>query len=99
MDRKLRGEKGLSEEGLEALLDKTMVLFRYINAKDVFEAFYKKLLSKRLLLAKSASADLERSMLTKLKTECGANYTSKLDGMFMDMDISRCPVTPGPVTT
>jgi len=36
--------------------------------KDVFEAFYKKDLAKRLLLNKSASADAERSMLSKLKT-------------------------------
>ena len=35
--------------------------------KDVFEAFYKKDLAKRLLLGKSASVDAERSMLSKLK--------------------------------
>ena len=36
--------------------------------KDVFEAFYKKDLAKRLLLGKSASFDAEKSMLLKLKT-------------------------------
>ncbi len=35
--------------------------------KDVFEAFYKKDLAKRLLLGKSASTDAEKSMLLKLK--------------------------------
>ena len=35
--------------------------------KDVFEAFYKKDLAKRLLLSKSASYDAEKSMLLKLK--------------------------------
>ena len=35
--------------------------------KDVFEAFYKKDLAKRLLLGKSASFDAEKSMLLKLK--------------------------------
>lgn len=35
--------------------------------KDVFEAFYKKDLARRLLLGKSASVDAERSMLSKLK--------------------------------
>lgn len=35
--------------------------------KDIFEAFYKRDLAKRLLLNKSASFDAERSMLTKLK--------------------------------
>jgi cullin-4 len=38
------------------------------QGKDVFEAFYKKDLAKRLLLGKSASVDSEKSMLTKLKT-------------------------------
>lgn len=41
--------------------------FRYLQGKDVFEAFYKKDLAKRLLLGKSASFDLERSMISKLK--------------------------------
>lgn len=35
--------------------------------KDVFEAFYKKDLAKRLLVGKSASVDAEKSMLSKLK--------------------------------
>lgn len=35
--------------------------------KDIFEAFYKRDLAKRLLLNKSASFDAERSMLLKLK--------------------------------
>lgn len=37
------------------------------EGKDVFEAFYKKDLAKRLLVGKSASVDAEKSMLSKLK--------------------------------
>lgn len=37
------------------------------SGKDVFEAFYKKDLAKRLLVGKSASVDAEKSMLSKLK--------------------------------
>ena len=48
----------------------------------MFEAFYKKDLAKRLLVGKSASVDSEKSMLSKLKAECGAGFTSKLEGMF-----------------
>lgn len=44
-----------------------MVIFRFINGKDVFEAFYKNYLAKRLLVGKSASYDAEKSMLSKLK--------------------------------
>lgn len=40
---KLRaGNKEATEEELEQILDKIMVLFRFIHGKDVFEAFYKK---------------------------------------------------------
>ena len=37
-----------------------------MQGKDVFEAFYKKDLTKRLLLGKSASIDAEKSMITKV---------------------------------
>ena len=66
-----------------------ILLCRFIHGKDVFEAFYKKDLAKRLLVGKSASVDCEKSMLSKLKAECGAGFTSKLEGMFKDMELSR----------
>ncbi|XP_034111522.1 cullin-4A [Drosophila nasuta] len=90
VDMKLRsGNKGTTDEELEKTLDKIMVLFRFIHGKDVFEAFYKKDLAKRLLVGKSASVDSEKSMLSKLKQECGGGFTSKLEGMFKDMELSR----------
>jgi cullin 3 len=66
-----------------------MVLFRYLQEKDVFERYYKQHLAKRLLLNKSLSDDSEKNMITKLKTECGCQFTSKLEGMFKDMSISN----------
>ncbi|XP_045449348.1 cullin-4A [Melitaea cinxia] len=90
VDLKLRaGNKEATEEELERLLDKIMVLFRFIHGKDVFEAFYKKDLAKRLLVGKSASVDAEKSMLSKLKQECGGGFTCKLEGMFKDMELSK----------
>ncbi|CAM9253342.1 unnamed protein product [Pylaiella littoralis] len=89
LDVKLKGEKGMSDDDVESVLDKVMVLFRYLQGKDVFEAFYKRDLAKRLLLGKSSSFDLEKSMISKLKTECGSAFTSKLEGMFKDIDLSR----------
>ena len=65
------------------------MLSRFIHGKDVFEAFYKKDLAKRLLVGKSASVDSEKSMLSKLKAECGAGFTMKLEGMFRDMELSK----------
>lgn len=72
---------------LRTYLFNLIVLFTV--GKDVFEAFYKKDLAKRLLVGKSASVDAEKSMLSKLKQECGAAFTSKLEGMFKDMELSK----------
>eukprot|EP01052_Picozoa_sp_SAG31_P012235 SAG31_NODE_710_length_12681_cov_5.880277_6_plen_574_part_00 len=83
------GNKGTSEEEVEIKLDQLLVLFRYINGKDVFEAFYKRDLAKRLLLGKSGSTDSEKSMISKLKTECGSQFTNKLEGMFKDIELSK----------
>lgn len=63
--------KKASEADLEALLQRLLVMFRYIQGKDVFEAFYQKDLAKRLLLNKSASMDMESYLLGLLKIECG----------------------------
>ena len=40
-------------------------------------------------MGKSASVDAEKSMLSKLKQECGGGFTSKLEGMFKDMELSK----------
>lgn len=89
VDEQLRkGMKTTSEEEVEGTLDKVVMLFRYLHEKDVFEKYYKQHLAKRLLGQRSVSDDAERQMITKLKTECGYQYTSKLEGMFTDMKIS-----------
>uniref|UniRef100_A0A2P2MAG6 Cullin family profile domain-containing protein n=1 Tax=Rhizophora mucronata TaxID=61149 RepID=A0A2P2MAG6_RHIMU len=90
VDDKLRkGLKGVSEEDMEIILDKVMMLFRYLQEKDVFEKYYKQHLAKRLLSGKTVSDDAERSLIIKLKTECGYQFTSKLEGMFTDMKTSQ----------
>uniref|UniRef100_A0AB38Z7I0 Cullin family n=1 Tax=Paeonia suffruticosa TaxID=45171 RepID=A0AB38Z7I0_PAESU len=90
VDDKLRkGLKGVSEEDVETILDKVMMLFRFLQEKDVFEKYYKQHLAKRLLFAKAVSDDAERSLIVKLKTECGYQFTSKLEGMFTDMKTSQ----------
>lgn len=60
-----------------------------VQGKDVFEAFYKKDLAKRLLLGRSASVDAEKAMIAKLKAECGSQFTSHLEGMFKDINLSK----------
>lgn len=55
----------------------------------MFENFYKQHLSRRLLSNRSVNDEFERSMIIKLKSECGYHFTSKLEGMFNDMKISK----------
>lgn len=88
-DKLKKGVKGMTEQEIETVLDKTMVLFRFLQEKDVFERYYKQHLAKRLLLNKSVSDDSEKNMISKLKTECGCQFTSKLEGMFKDMTVSN----------
>lgn len=46
-----------------------MVVFKYIEDKDVFQKFYAKMLAKRLVHQNSASDDAEASMISKLKVQ------------------------------
>ncbi|EGG20477.1 cullin [Cavenderia fasciculata] len=90
IDSKLRsGSKGISDDELEMVLNKALALFRFIQGKDVFEAFYKTDLSKRLLMDKSMSIDVEKSVVLKLRNECGTVFTAKLEGMFNDIELSN----------
>jgi len=79
----------LSGDANEAFQNEVLALFRHNQSKDVFEAFFKRDLAKRLLTGRSVSYDMERSFLSKLKAECGTAYTSKMEGMFKDMEMSR----------
>ncbi|CAG8645153.1 11419_t:CDS:2, partial [Diversispora eburnea] len=90
IDKKLKiGNKQTSDSEVESILNDALVLFRYIQGKDVFEGFYKRDFAKRLLMNKCASDDYERSMLFKMKRECGPGYTSNLEQMFKDIHTSR----------
>ena len=90
IDEKLKkGNKGSTEDEVERTLDKAMILFRFLQEKDAFEEYYKRHLARRLLNQKSASDDSEKMMISKLKSECGCQFTSKLEGMFKDMALSN----------
>lgn len=79
----------LSDADVEPELRRVIILFRYLQDKDVFEEFYKQYLAKRLLGGRSLSDEAETKMVAMLKKECGYQFTSKLEGMFSDMTISR----------
>ncbi|KAE9403976.1 Cullin-domain-containing protein [Gymnopus androsaceus JB14] len=89
-DLLLRKNNKLAEEGdLEGALNRVMILFKYIEDKDVFQTFYTTKLSKRLIHGVSASDESEASMISKLKEACGFEYTNKLQRMFTDMSLSK----------
>uniref|UniRef100_A0A452S9D2 Cullin-1 n=1 Tax=Ursus americanus TaxID=9643 RepID=A0A452S9D2_URSAM len=81
--------KNPEEAELEDTLNQVMVVFKYIEDKDVFQKFYAKMLAKRLVHQNSASDDAEASMISKLKQACGFEYTSKLQRMFQDIGVSK----------
>ncbi|KAF9581254.1 Cullin-3 [Lunasporangiospora selenospora] len=90
VDNKLKKDfKGKSDDEVDTILNKTTTLFRFLSEKDVFERYYKQHLSNRLLLGKSQSDEAERGMISKLKIECGYQFTSKLEGMFTDMRLAQ----------
>ena len=66
-DKLKKGDKGMTEQDIDLVLDKTMVLFHFLQEKDIFEHYYQQHLAKRLLLNKSVSDDSEKLMLSKLK--------------------------------
>jgi len=84
-----KSSKNPEEAELEDTLNQVMVVFKYIEDKDVFQKFYSKMLAKRLVQHMSASDDAEASMISKLKQACGFEYTSKLQRMFQDVGVSK----------
>lgn len=83
-----KGIKGKTENEVDHLLDKGITLLRYIQDKDMFERYYKKHLSKRLLMKRSVSMDAERQMISKMKMEVGNTFTQRIEAMFKDMAVS-----------
>ena len=55
----------------------------------MLDLFYRKKLARRLLFDKSANDEHERSILTKLKQQCGGQFTSKMEGMVTDLTVAR----------
>lgn len=83
-----KGGVKLEEDQIEERLEKVVQLFSFLQDKDMFNEYYRKALAKRLLNDKSASDELERSLISKLKLRCGQQFTTKLDGMITDISLA-----------
>eukprot|EP00756_Hemistasia_phaeocysticola_P006567 Hpha_TRINITY_DN13896_c0_g1::TRINITY_DN13896_c0_g1_i1::g.69912::m.69912/K03347/CUL1, CDC53; cullin 1 len=80
------GEK-IGDDELDERFEQLVDLFGYISDKDLFQEFYRKSLSKRLLVTQ-VSEDAEKAFISKLKMRQGAPYTSRLEGMITDRNLS-----------
>eukprot|EP00906_Rhabdomonas_costata_P004426 RCo006541 len=81
-DNLMKNEK-MTPTDLDERHEKVVALFAYISDKDLFQEYYRKQMSKRLLVSKTDN-DNEKQFLSKLKLKMGAPYTSKLEGMIVD---------------
>jgi len=79
----------LNQSIKEAPFDTLLSLFRHLLSKDVFESSYTLYLSERLLKRKSDSRDRELSFLSLIKAECGAQFMSRVEQMYSDIDTSH----------
>ncbi|KAL7076378.1 hypothetical protein ACQ4LE_004487 [Meloidogyne hapla] len=84
-----KNAKNVEDERMDEYLEQVMTVFKYIEDKDMFQAFFHKMLCKRLVTEASASEEAERSMIAKLKHMCGFEYTSKLERLLTDVALSR----------
>jgi cullin 3 len=88
-DHMKKGIKDKTDAEVDIVLDKAITLLRYISDKDMFERYYKKHLSRRLLMQKSISMDVEKQMTGKMKLELGNSFTGRIEAMFKDMTLSE----------
>lgn len=81
--------KTLSESEIDEKLALSIIVFKYIDDKDIFQKFYSKNMARRLIFSQLASMEAEESMINKLKLVCGYEFTAKLHRMFTDIGVSN----------
>jgi len=81
----LKSSKGVSESEIEEKLSSSIIIFKYLDDKDVYQKFYSRHLGKRLIHMNSHSMDIEETMINRLKQACGYEFTSKFHRMYTDI--------------
>ncbi|KAL7819584.1 Cullin [Trichoderma gracile] len=84
-DNLKRGIRGKTEAEVDAIVEKSIVLIRYLQDKDLFQTYYQRHLGRRLLHGKSESHDVEKQLISRMKQELGQQFTTKFEGMFRDL--------------
>ncbi|GLJ06160.1 hypothetical protein SUGI_0032620 [Cryptomeria japonica] len=80
--------RNMTFSDVEDALEKVAKIFPCVHDKDMVADFYRKKLAGRLFSHKSSNVDYEKSMLFKLKFECGRQFTSKMEGMLTDWTLA-----------
>lgn len=91
-DRILSGRIKMPDESMEHILNELLHLFLLISDKDLYAERYREQLAKRLLAKRYVSLHAERAMIVKLKTQQGAPFTTKLEGMINDFTIGAVAI-------
>lgn len=78
----------------DRVLDHIVALLGFITNKDLFGQYFQQLLAKRLLHAASGShfqdlIDLETTFVSKLKLSMGGGFTSRMESMIADKQLSK----------
>ncbi|KAJ0182915.1 hypothetical protein K1T71_000891 [Dendrolimus kikuchii] len=77
-----------SDTDTDDKLAAAIVVFKYVDDKDVFQKYYARALARRLIHQLSASMEQEEAMINRLKAACGYEFTNKLHRMFTDVAVS-----------
>ncbi|GLJ35961.1 hypothetical protein SUGI_0721480 [Cryptomeria japonica] len=81
--------RNMTYSEVEDALDKVAKIFHCACHNDMVADFYRKKLTDRLFSHISSSPDYEKSMLVKLKFECGREFISKMEGMLSDWALAK----------
>lgn len=81
-------ESGRDKQYILDKIEEFMLIFRHLDAKDMFEGFHIKRLSYRLLYSLTNYKEGEAFLIEKLKNECGAVFVTKSEEMIQDIENS-----------
>jgi len=69
-------------------IDEFVLIFKHIDAKDMFESFFIKRLANRLLYNLTSSSNGEKYLIEKIRSECGNVFVTKSEEMLCDIKTS-----------
>ena len=83
----------MTEAEVDVVLQRCMSVFGHLIDKDMFADLHRTYLAKRLIGKRSVSSDAEKLIVGLMKMQCGAQFTSKLEGMLYDYQLAGATQT------